>query len=119
MESRRRSPPDGCDRNPVNRRRPKMTHRPYLQITLSTRPLGLEKGRNVTCQTVLVGRRRGGRGKGGGDNGESEEKAEDGAGAESEAKGGDDTGEPVPRAVKRKSDAATGASSSKRVRTKA
>ena len=27
-----------------------MLHRPYLQITLSTRPLGLEKGQNVTVQ---------------------------------------------------------------------
>lgn len=38
-----------------------MTHRPYLQITLSTRPLGLEegtKGRNVTCQYVMVRRRK-------------------------------------------------------------
>jgi len=29
-----------------------MTHRPYLQITLATRPLGLEKGRNVTLQKI-------------------------------------------------------------------
>lgn len=41
--------------------RPKMVHRPYLQITLSTRPLGLEegsKGRNVTCQYIIVRRRK-------------------------------------------------------------
>ena len=39
-----------------------MTHRPYIQITLSPRPLGLEKGeegRNVTCQYTLIKRRRG------------------------------------------------------------
>lgn len=38
-----------------------MVHRPYLQITLSTRPLGLEegiKGRNITCQYVMVRRRK-------------------------------------------------------------
>ena len=41
--------------------RPRMVHRPYLQITLSTQPLGLEvgpKGRNVTCQYVMVRRRK-------------------------------------------------------------
>lgn len=48
-----------------------MLHRPYLQITLSTRPLGLEeapKGRNVSCQYVIKRRRKGkgrkGKGKG-------------------------------------------------------
>lgn len=38
-----------------------MIHRPYLQITLGTKPLGLEvgpKGRNVTCQYVMVRRRK-------------------------------------------------------------
>lgn len=43
------------------RKRPKMVHRPFLQITLSTKPLGLEqgpKGRNVTCQYVMVRRRK-------------------------------------------------------------
>ena len=38
-----------------------MIHRPYLQVTLSTKPLGLEvgpKGRNVTCQYVRVRRRK-------------------------------------------------------------
>ncbi|ORX36866.1 hypothetical protein BD324DRAFT_627488 [Kockovaella imperatae] len=39
--------------------RPKMRHRPYLKITLSTRPLDLEKQKNTTCQYVLVGRSRG------------------------------------------------------------
>ena len=37
-----------------------MKHQPYMQITLSTRPLGLEegvKGRNVTCQYVMVRRK--------------------------------------------------------------
>ncbi|KAK4686428.1 hypothetical protein P7C73_g3700, partial [Tremellales sp. Uapishka_1] len=38
--------------------KPKMTHQPYLKITLSTRPLGLEKQRNVTCQYVMIRRRR-------------------------------------------------------------
>ena len=38
-----------------------MTHRPYLQITLSTRPLGLEAQKNVTCQYVLARRNRKGR----------------------------------------------------------
>ena len=37
---------------------PKMTHRPFLQITLSTRPLGLEKEKNITCQYLLANRRR-------------------------------------------------------------
>lgn len=38
-----------------------MSHRPFLQITLSTQPLGLEegvKGRNVTCQYVMVRRKK-------------------------------------------------------------
>lgn len=40
-----------------------MTHHPYLQITLSTAPLGLEErdgevGRNTTCQYVLGKRAR-------------------------------------------------------------
>lgn len=38
-----------------------MKHRPFLQITLSTRPLGLEegvKGRNITCQYVMVRRKK-------------------------------------------------------------
>ena len=42
--------------------RPKMTHHPYLQITLSTSPLGLEAGeagRNVTCQYIMAKRKRG------------------------------------------------------------
>lgn len=41
--------------------RPKMTHHPYLQITLSTTPIGLEEGesgRSVTCQYVLAKRKR-------------------------------------------------------------
>ncbi|KAK8864221.1 hypothetical protein IAR55_001467 [Kwoniella newhampshirensis] len=61
------------------RTKPKMTHCPYLQITLSTRPLGLEEKRNVTCQYVLAKRKvRGkGKGKGGKDTGKGE--AEDDA----------------------------------------
>lgn len=96
-----------------------MTHRPYLQITLCTRPLGLEKGRNVTCQTVFVGRRRGSRGKGNGksggvgDAGEDEDEGEDG---DEDAGSSTDVGEPVARGGKRKSDAAL-AMSSKRART--
>ena len=38
-----------------------MKHQPFMQITLSTRPLGLEegsKGRNVTCQYVMVRRKK-------------------------------------------------------------
>ena len=35
-----------------------MIHHPYLQVTLSTRPLGLESQRGVTCQYVLVPRHR-------------------------------------------------------------
>lgn len=41
--------------------RPKMKHQPYMQITLSTKPLGLEegvKGRNVTCQYVMTRRKK-------------------------------------------------------------
>lgn len=41
--------------------RPKMKHQPFMQITLSTRPLGLEegvKGRNVTCQYVMTRRKK-------------------------------------------------------------
>jgi hypothetical protein len=39
-----------------------MTHRPYLQITLSTRPLGLEDDPKtcVTCQYTLVRKRKAG-----------------------------------------------------------
>lgn len=44
--------------------RPKMTHHPYLEITLSARPLGLESERDTTCQYLLVRRRRN-RGKAG------------------------------------------------------
>ena len=50
-----------------------MTHRPYLQITLSTRPLGLEKNQNVTCQHAL--RKRGRSGKTKGEKQHSEKKA--------------------------------------------
>ncbi|RSH79766.1 uncharacterized protein EHS24_009422 [Apiotrichum porosum] len=32
--------------------KPKMTHRPFLQITFSRRPLGLETGRNTSVQHV-------------------------------------------------------------------
>jgi len=42
--------------------RPKMTHRPFLQITLSPKPLGVElgeEGRSVTCQYTLIKRRKG------------------------------------------------------------
>lgn len=39
--------------------RPKMTHRPYLQITLATRPLDLDQAQNVTCQYIMTkGRNR-------------------------------------------------------------
>lgn len=34
-----------------------MTHRPYLQITLSTKPLDPGESQNVTCQYVLTKRR--------------------------------------------------------------
>lgn len=44
--------------------RPKMTHHPYLEITLSARPLGLESERDTTCQYLTVRRRRN-RGKAG------------------------------------------------------
>jgi hypothetical protein len=48
-----------------------MIHRPFLQITLCTRPLGLEKGpkgRNVTCQYVTTRKRKNkGKGKGKGE----------------------------------------------------
>jgi hypothetical protein len=40
-----------------------MTHHPYLTITLSTKPLGLEKNRNTTCQYVLSRRQRNPRSK--------------------------------------------------------
>ncbi|BEI84124.1 hypothetical protein CcaverHIS002_0407280 [Cutaneotrichosporon cavernicola] len=93
--------------------KPKMTHRPYLEITLSTQPLGLEKGRNVTCQTVFVERRRGSRGKG---KSKTEEGDEDGGGGHNS--GGElcaDVGEPVAR-MKRKSEV-TAVSPSKRPRT--
>jgi hypothetical protein len=51
---------DYMDRNKLTFR-PKMKHRPFLQITLSSKPLGLEEGpqgRNVTCQYVMVRRKR-------------------------------------------------------------
>lgn len=60
-----------------------MTHRPYLEITLSTRPLGLEEQQNVTCQYIITGRRRrprasrGKGGKGGEGDADSEAGAED------------------------------------------
>jgi len=41
--------------------RPKMLHRPFLQITLCTRPLDLEdgpEGRNVSCQYITMRRRK-------------------------------------------------------------
>lgn len=47
-----------------------MTHHPYLEITLSVHPLGLEKERDVTCQYVLAQRRR--RRKGDGEQTKSE-----------------------------------------------
>lgn len=34
-----------------------MTHHPYMQITLSTRPLGREAKPNITCQYVTVKRK--------------------------------------------------------------
>jgi len=40
-----------------------MKHQPYMQITLSARPLGLEegvKGRNVTYQYVMIRRKKSG-----------------------------------------------------------
>ncbi|GMK57282.1 hypothetical protein CspeluHIS016_0401160 [Cutaneotrichosporon spelunceum] len=101
--------------------KPKMTHRPFLQITLSTRPLGLEQGRtgrNVTCQTVFVARRRGRRGGGKSADGEEGDRGED----EPEEDGelgqnspSDHLGEPVAR-IKRKSDA-TPVTAAKRSRT--
>ncbi|RSH81562.1 hypothetical protein EHS25_006184 [Saitozyma podzolica] len=44
--------------------KPKMTHHPYLEITLSARPLGLESELDTTCQYLTVPRRRN-RGKAG------------------------------------------------------
>lgn len=35
-----------------------MTHHPYLEITLARQPIGLEKERDVTCQSMLAQRRR-------------------------------------------------------------
>ncbi|WVW83691.1 hypothetical protein I302_105712 [Kwoniella bestiolae CBS 10118] len=61
--------------------RPKMIHHPYLTVTLSTVPLGLEERRNVNVQHVLVksrNRRKKGRGK------------EDDAGDEAEAEFGEE-----------------------------
>ena len=43
--------------------RPKMTHKPFLRLTLSTAPLGSEVNVGVTCQYVLAKRKRS-RGKG-------------------------------------------------------
>jgi hypothetical protein len=48
------------DRNKLTSR-PKMKYRPFLQITLSTKPLGLEEGpqgRNITCQYVMIRRKK-------------------------------------------------------------
>ncbi|WRT66169.1 uncharacterized protein IL334_003122 [Kwoniella shivajii] len=58
--------------------RPKMTHHPYLSITLSTKPLGLEEKRNVTMQYVLVKKKnRGKKGKGKtADQGDADEEEE-------------------------------------------
>ena len=41
-----------------------MTHNPYLQVTLSAKPLGLEANLGVTCQYVLAPRHRSKSGKG-------------------------------------------------------
>jgi hypothetical protein len=38
-----------------------MTHYPYLEITLSTRSLGLEKETDTSCQYLLATRHRAGR----------------------------------------------------------
>ncbi|EIW70864.1 hypothetical protein TREMEDRAFT_61376 [Tremella mesenterica DSM 1558] len=43
--------------------KPKMSHHPWLEITLSTSPLGLEKEYGVTCQYVLTGRKRSKKGR--------------------------------------------------------
>ncbi|WWD02775.1 hypothetical protein V865_000817 [Kwoniella europaea PYCC6329] len=45
---------NGLERVLKGKLRPKMTHHPYLTITLSTIPLGLEQKRNVTVQHTLV-----------------------------------------------------------------
>jgi len=57
-----------------------MKHQPYMQITLSTRPLGLEegvRGRNITCQYVMTRRK----------NSNTKSKMETGASNEGEDKG--------------------------------
>ncbi|WVQ67876.1 uncharacterized protein L199_006081 [Kwoniella botswanensis] len=45
---------NGLERVLKGKLRPKMTHHPYLTITLSTIPLGLEQKRNVTVQHTMV-----------------------------------------------------------------
>ncbi|WVQ82185.1 hypothetical protein IAT38_004313 [Cryptococcus sp. DSM 104549] len=58
------------------RKNPKMTHHPYLEITLSTRPLEGMDRRGVTCQSVVVKRKARGKGKGKG-KGAAEDEAGD------------------------------------------
>jgi hypothetical protein len=90
-----------------------MTHRPFLQITLSARPLGLERRRNVTMQ------RSDARPTAPGSAAQILEKEEETepVRAQAEAQAGAGAGEPVAaqRRGKRKSEAAD--APAKRVRT--
>jgi hypothetical protein len=103
-----------------------LTHRPYLEITLSTRPLGLETKRNVACQRAGTSTGTGKVVK----NPRTSEKKDQEDQADQGSKSGDgDKGDDVPRAdvrlaastaategrEKRKSEAADVAS--KRIRT--
>lgn len=50
-----------------------MTHYPYLEITLSTQPLGLDKDTDTSCQYILAARHRNrGTGKDGKENEDDE-----------------------------------------------
>lgn len=81
-----------------------MTHYPYLEITLSTRSLGLEKETDTSCQYLLATRHRAGRAPKG-DPGDDEDDGmaeENGTGGEETekkqaAEGEADMGEVVSR----------------------
>ncbi|WVR07216.1 hypothetical protein IAU60_004257 [Kwoniella sp. DSM 27419] len=88
--------------------RPQMLHHPYLQITLSTYPLGLEINRNTTVQYALAKRKPRTKGKGGSKrNTETVDDAQAGAPNPTETMQGDKGAALLSQpniAVKRKSD---------------
>lgn len=80
--------------------RPKMTHYPYLEITLSTHPLGLEKEPDTSCQYIVAARNRNRRGANDAKDGAEKEGGVDGNEVDVEMKDGEtgpDTGVPITR----------------------